>query len=218
MSELLAPFAPLAILPNGEAVRPDEVSRVLIEAVPSLVEEAGERFWVAVHLTDGISSRGGHRPVAGRRRRPRAPLCPRHQRSGPAGSDDVAAAAASAAGSAAGSSHRALQSRRRRESRHSRPARRPNPRSPQPASPAAPPADRAAEAPARLRPASWRRPHRQRAEAAVRPVVAVTVLGLDGESLENGGGADRAAMRRARTCRPSASPTRTISARSAAAA
>lgn len=53
MSDLLAPFAPLAILPNGEAVRPDEVSRVLIEAVPSLVEEAGERFGVAVHLTDG---------------------------------------------------------------------------------------------------------------------------------------------------------------------
>lgn len=44
---------PLAILPNGEAVRPDEVSRVLIEAVPSLVEEAGERFSVAVHLVDG---------------------------------------------------------------------------------------------------------------------------------------------------------------------
>lgn len=46
---------PLAILPNGEAVRPDEVSRVLIEAVPSLVEEAGERFAVAVHLLDGTS-------------------------------------------------------------------------------------------------------------------------------------------------------------------
>lgn len=45
--------APLAILPNGEAVRPEEVSRVLIEAAASLVEEAGERFSVAVHLHDG---------------------------------------------------------------------------------------------------------------------------------------------------------------------
>ena len=49
----IGPLLPLAILPNGEAGRPDEVSRVLIEVVPSLVEEAGERFAVAVHLTDG---------------------------------------------------------------------------------------------------------------------------------------------------------------------
>ena len=60
MSELLAPFAPLAILPNGEALRPDEVSRVLIEAVPSLVEETGERFCVAVHLSDGSRRVVGH--------------------------------------------------------------------------------------------------------------------------------------------------------------
>lgn len=54
MAEQPAPrAAPLAILPNGEAVRPEEVSRVLIEAAASLVEEAGERFAVAVHLNDG---------------------------------------------------------------------------------------------------------------------------------------------------------------------
>ena len=41
MTEQAVPrLAPLAILPNGEAVRPEEVSRVLIETAASLVEEA----------------------------------------------------------------------------------------------------------------------------------------------------------------------------------
>lgn len=44
---------PLALLPNGEAVRPDEVRRVLIEEGPALVEEAGLRFRVVVCLIDG---------------------------------------------------------------------------------------------------------------------------------------------------------------------
>ena len=48
MSDQAARLAPLAILPNGEAVRPEEVRGVLIEAAASLVEEAGERFSVAV--------------------------------------------------------------------------------------------------------------------------------------------------------------------------
>lgn len=59
--------APLAILPNGEAVRPEEVSRVLIETAASLVEEAGERFAVAVHLGDGtrrVVATGLSRPDA----------------------------------------------------------------------------------------------------------------------------------------------------------
>lgn len=45
---------PLAVLPNGEAVRPEEVRRVLIEPCAALVEDAGERFRVAVHLADGL--------------------------------------------------------------------------------------------------------------------------------------------------------------------
>ena len=53
MAEPSTPLWPLAILPNGEAVRPDEVRRVLIEDAPSLVEDAGQRFRVTVHLSDG---------------------------------------------------------------------------------------------------------------------------------------------------------------------
>ena len=67
MADQLAHPAPLAILPNGEAVRPEEVSRVLIEPVAALVEEAGERFAVAVHLTDGtrrVVASGLSRPDA----------------------------------------------------------------------------------------------------------------------------------------------------------
>jgi hypothetical protein len=55
MAEPLTPPWPLAILPNGEAVRPDDVRRILIETGPSLVEDAGQRFQVVIHLSDGIS-------------------------------------------------------------------------------------------------------------------------------------------------------------------
>jgi len=44
---------PLALLPNGEAVRPDEVRRVLIEPAAALLQEEGERFAVLVVLADG---------------------------------------------------------------------------------------------------------------------------------------------------------------------
>ena len=52
MAEGVAP-PPLAVLPNGEAVRPDEVRRVLIEPAPALLQEEGERFDVRLLLTDG---------------------------------------------------------------------------------------------------------------------------------------------------------------------
>jgi hypothetical protein len=41
------------VLPNGEAVRPDEVRRVLIEPAAALLQEEGERFAVVVVLADG---------------------------------------------------------------------------------------------------------------------------------------------------------------------
>lgn len=43
----------LALLPNGEAVRPEEVRRVSIDAAPGLVQFGGERFCVSVELEDG---------------------------------------------------------------------------------------------------------------------------------------------------------------------
>lgn len=54
------PPCPLAILPSGEAFRPEEVRRVLIE--PALVPPRldGQRFRVVLELADG-----GRRPVAG---------------------------------------------------------------------------------------------------------------------------------------------------------
>lgn len=67
MVETPAPPWPLALLPNGEAVRPDEVRRVLIEEGPALVEEAGSRFRVVVCLVDGarlIVASGLSRPDA----------------------------------------------------------------------------------------------------------------------------------------------------------
>jgi hypothetical protein len=45
--------AHLALLPNGEAVRPTEVRRILIEPAPGYIEEEGERFGVWLLLTDG---------------------------------------------------------------------------------------------------------------------------------------------------------------------
>jgi hypothetical protein len=58
MADVAAPAAAprpwhLAVLPNGEAVRPDEVRRVLIEPAASLLQEEGERFAVLVVLADG---------------------------------------------------------------------------------------------------------------------------------------------------------------------
>ena len=48
------PLAPmLAVLPNGEAVLPAEVRRVLIEPAPALLQEEGERFAVWVLFADG---------------------------------------------------------------------------------------------------------------------------------------------------------------------
>jgi hypothetical protein len=44
---------PLALLPNGEAVRPDEVRRVLVEPAPALLQEQGERFAVWLLFGDG---------------------------------------------------------------------------------------------------------------------------------------------------------------------
>ena len=48
-----APVAALALLPNGEAVRPDEVRRVLIEPAAALLQEQGERFAVVLVFADG---------------------------------------------------------------------------------------------------------------------------------------------------------------------
>lgn len=44
---------PLALLPNGEAVRPDEVRRVLVEPAPALLQDQGERFAVWLVFGDG---------------------------------------------------------------------------------------------------------------------------------------------------------------------
>ncbi len=44
---------PLALLPNGEAVRPDEVRRVLVEPAPALLQEQGDRFAVWLLFVDG---------------------------------------------------------------------------------------------------------------------------------------------------------------------
>jgi hypothetical protein len=44
---------PLVLLPNGEAVRPDEVRRVLVEPAAALVQEEGERFEVCLLFADG---------------------------------------------------------------------------------------------------------------------------------------------------------------------
>jgi hypothetical protein len=44
---------PLALLPNGEAVRPDDVRRVLVEPAPALLQEQGERFAVWILFGDG---------------------------------------------------------------------------------------------------------------------------------------------------------------------
>ena len=60
---------PLAILPNGEAVRPDEVSRVLIEAVPSLVEEAGAAEGLSgagMVITGSVVTAGAARTLFGK--------------------------------------------------------------------------------------------------------------------------------------------------------
>ena len=53
MSEGAAPRPLLALLPNGEAVRPDEVRRVLIEPAAALLQEEGERFEVCLLFADG---------------------------------------------------------------------------------------------------------------------------------------------------------------------
>jgi hypothetical protein len=53
MTEIATPLRPLVLLPNGEAARPEEVRRVLIEPAPALLQEEGERFAVHVLLTDG---------------------------------------------------------------------------------------------------------------------------------------------------------------------
>ena len=47
------PPLPLAVLPNGEAVRPDEVRRVVIDPAAALLHEQGERFAVHLVLGDG---------------------------------------------------------------------------------------------------------------------------------------------------------------------
>ena len=53
MTEGAAPPPLLALLPNGEAVRPDEVRRVLIEPAAALLQEEGERFEVCLLFADG---------------------------------------------------------------------------------------------------------------------------------------------------------------------
>ena len=195
MSDLLAPFAPLAILPNGEAVRPDEVSRVLIEAVASLVEEAGERFAVEVHLTDG-----SRRVVATGLSRPTLPTSagavPARSTKPPGKSDDVAARA-SAAGSAAGSRHRHPTATHRR-SRPSRPSRRqPNQCRP-PSSGARPRRLSRVQRRPRRRGAdqSGRRHRNRRAEARCARRRRDHARARRRQPRERGG-ADRAAMRRA---------------------
>jgi hypothetical protein len=45
--------ARLALLPNGEAVQPGDVQRILIEPFAGYIEEEGERFAVWLHLADG---------------------------------------------------------------------------------------------------------------------------------------------------------------------
>lgn len=49
----MAERALLAVLPNGEAIRPHLVRAIRIDPAPALVEEVGERFCVVVELIDG---------------------------------------------------------------------------------------------------------------------------------------------------------------------
>jgi hypothetical protein len=53
LAEGVTPTPLLALLPNGEAVRPDEVRRVLIEPAAALLQEEGERFEVRLLFADG---------------------------------------------------------------------------------------------------------------------------------------------------------------------
>ena len=44
MTEIATPLRPLVLLPNGEAARPEEVRRVLIEPAPALHRALGVRL------------------------------------------------------------------------------------------------------------------------------------------------------------------------------
>ena len=52
---------PLAILPNGEAVRPERVLGVTIEPAVALYDCEIERFDVVAHMVDGSSRKVGER-------------------------------------------------------------------------------------------------------------------------------------------------------------
>jgi hypothetical protein len=54
------PLRPLALLPSGEAIRPEEVRRILIEPAAAPPRLDGQRFRVVLELVDG-----GRRAVAG---------------------------------------------------------------------------------------------------------------------------------------------------------
>lgn len=54
-------FMPLAILPNGEAVRPERVLGITIEPAVVLYDCEIERFDVVAHMVDGSSRTVGER-------------------------------------------------------------------------------------------------------------------------------------------------------------
>lgn len=57
------PLLPLAILPNGEAVRPERVLGITIEPAALLYDCEVQRFDVVAHLVDGTTRRLGERLV-----------------------------------------------------------------------------------------------------------------------------------------------------------
>ena len=56
-----APLAPLAILPNGEAVRPERVVEITIQPAALFYDCEVARFDVVAHMVDGNARKLGER-------------------------------------------------------------------------------------------------------------------------------------------------------------
>lgn len=63
------PLLPLAILPNGEAVRPERVVGIAIEPAVLLYDCEIQRFDVVAHMVDGSARKVGERLLSAAARR-----------------------------------------------------------------------------------------------------------------------------------------------------